>query len=158
MVDERCATWPSGVARCGLAPGCSRSAQVPLDVEETGGFDRPDHACRLVQHEVEVDVVFEPLVEVADTLRHRHGEDQPSARGEGMDQGRDRVGSSDCARWLSEYHPRAAAHPGLAAGRLSRRRSPTSKLRSGNRRRASFTIAGKVDPPLRRRHGRPGTP
>ena len=32
---------------------------------------------------------------------------------------------------MSEYHPSTAAHPELVAGRLSRRRSPTSKLAAG---------------------------
>ena len=57
-------------------------------------------------------------------------------------------GSSDGARWMSEYHPSTAAHPELVAGRISRRRSPTSKLRRGKRRRASATIPGERSIPI----------
>ena len=61
-------------------PGGDRPAQVPLDVDETGGLDDPDHERRLVQDEVEVDLVAEPLVEVADLGSGVQAEDQPARR------------------------------------------------------------------------------
>ena len=132
----------------GLAPGGDRSAEVPLDVDETGGLDDPDHERRLVQDEVEVDLVAEPLVEVADLGSGVQAEDQPSAGSERADQGRDRVGQLGGRQVDERVPPQDGRPPGLVAGRLSRRRSPTSKVRPGKRRRASATIAGERSMPV----------
>jgi glycosyltransferase involved in cell wall biosynthesis len=79
-------------ALSGLTPRGDRPAEVPLDVHESGRLDDPDHERGIVQDEVQVDVMPEPLVEVADLGPGVHAEDQPPAGSQRSDQSRHRVG------------------------------------------------------------------
>ena len=102
------------------------ATEVPLDVAEAGRLDLGHDLGGVVQDEVEVDRRVEPLVEVTDLRAGVQARSPASRRAAGAGQRRQRVGSSDAARWISEYHARTAAQPAPDAGRIRRRRSPTS--------------------------------
>ena len=104
-------------------------AEVPLDVGEPGGADRRDHVGRVVQHEVESTASSSQLVTWR-TSAPACSASTSSRPVRAAGPARRPPGSSDAARCMRRT-TRDGAQPAAAGGRISLRRSPTSKDRSG---------------------------
>ena len=121
----------------GLAPDGVRPPEVPLEVGEPGRLRRGPDEPGVVQDDVEIDLDVEPGRRCAGSRPRRAG---PAPAGRRSASGRTSAaraaGSSDCARWISEYQASTA---------------PT-------RRRWSAASAGAGRPPRSCRPGTAGAP
>ena len=97
----------------------------PIDVDQTGCLHGGDDLGGVVQDDVEVDAVAEPVGDGAYLGAGVQGEHEPAVRVQGRTSEAIAAGSSDAARWMSEYHSSTAPHPSWLVGRISWRRSPT---------------------------------
>src|SRR5262245_24768577 len=66
-----------------FAAGGDWATVVPLDVEQTGPFNDGDDLGRVVQDEVEVDFVAEPVGDLANLSAGVEGEHEPAVRAQG---------------------------------------------------------------------------
>src|SRR5664279_2797181 len=98
LVRRELVIWRLGLARedvealGSFAAGGERAAVIPLDVEQAGALDGGDHLGWVVQHEVEVDLVAEPVSDGTYVGAGVQGEHEPAIGAQGSRERGDRGG------------------------------------------------------------------